>query len=392
MPTRTTRSTLAFAALTAGVAGAVLHAFSSSSLRARVKERLESSTRRTRDLVKKAGRDVAHRTVGIAHDMRSSWQSDTPSDEKLKARVRSKLGRIATHPQAIAVGVCDGVVSLSGVALRAEISGIEREVRAIRGVTEVENQLEPQDVSDPSNPGASLRPPRTRELRQEHWTPALRVGAAVLGTAAMISGLRQWSTLRGLALTTAGAMALGRAAIDKPVNRVLGLRATRRSLSIQKTVTVRAPIERVFASFTDPTTVEQIIDGVERIEQIGEHRWRWHVRGPLGTPLHWIVETQRWQPNESLEWRTVDESLLRHEGTLRFERGPDNAITRVELRATYNPWIGYLGNAVAAVLGKNPRRMCIEGLSRMKAHVEGNGASRTRERVTISSENAPPSA
>ena len=64
------------------------------------------------------------------------------TDEVLIDRVRSKIGRVVSHAGAVEVAATDGRVTLSGPVLVSEADKLMRGVRLVRGVKDVENQLE----------------------------------------------------------------------------------------------------------------------------------------------------------------------------------------------------------------------------------------------------------
>src|SRR5690606_31963398 len=148
----------------------------------------------------------------------------------------------------------DGHVVLSGPILRSEVEHLLHEVRKVRGVREVENRLEVHEHGNhvPSLQGPG-RPPRAPELLQERWTPSLRVGAAIVGAVAIVTGAARLPRSRtgGLGLTGIGSLLLARAVFDEPIHRFLGLGSTRRSVEVQKSITIDAPLEQVFSYFAN---------------------------------------------------------------------------------------------------------------------------------------------
>jgi osmotically-inducible protein OsmY len=87
-------------------------------------------------------RDLRNRSRGAASELRSRGPADTGGDEVIQERVRSALGRAVSHPSAITAAVNDGRVVLSGPVLAAEVDDLIETVQRVRGVREVENQLE----------------------------------------------------------------------------------------------------------------------------------------------------------------------------------------------------------------------------------------------------------
>lgn len=87
------------------------------------------------------GRDALHRAQGVAAAARSLGRRGTSDDAVLEARVRSKLGRLISHPHAVQVTAEHGVVTLRGDILDREADGLVRHVRKIAGVRDVVDGL-----------------------------------------------------------------------------------------------------------------------------------------------------------------------------------------------------------------------------------------------------------
>jgi osmotically-inducible protein OsmY len=88
-------------------------------------------------------RYAADRAKGVLATGRLDGISETPpaSDAQLRDRVRSRLGRLVSHPGAIEVQVEDGIVRLSGDVLVQELDGLLTQVRDMAGAKRVFNAL-----------------------------------------------------------------------------------------------------------------------------------------------------------------------------------------------------------------------------------------------------------
>src|SRR5438132_14240443 len=80
-----------------------------------------------------AWRDVQNRLQGISAGWRSLFEGDQASDDVVRERVRSKLGRYVSHPSSIEVSVEGGRVTLSGPVLASEVENLIACVRSVRG-------------------------------------------------------------------------------------------------------------------------------------------------------------------------------------------------------------------------------------------------------------------
>src|SRR5215216_3075785 len=89
-----------------------------------------------------SARDARNRTAGVAAELRSRFRSDQVNDDVLHERVRSAIGRVASHPSAITVLAAEGRVVLTGHVLADEVDDLVTRVEGVRGVSEVRNELE----------------------------------------------------------------------------------------------------------------------------------------------------------------------------------------------------------------------------------------------------------
>lgn len=154
--------------------------------RALVRDRLVRASRKTRDGLDSTARDLANRTRGVTSAARSRFSAEHVDDERLRERVRAKLGRICSHPRAIDVDVQDGHVTLRGPILSREVTRVLKTTSRLGGVFSVANELEAHDSSEgvPSLQGRRPIAGQRLELLPRHWPPATRALVAAAGLAA----------------------------------------------------------------------------------------------------------------------------------------------------------------------------------------------------------------
>ena len=87
------------------------------------------------------GEDIRNRARGAAAELRGMVE-DNPTDDQLIARVRSELGHNVEHARAIDVIAEQGRVTLRGPVLSSELDDVLATTRKVRGVAEVDNQLD----------------------------------------------------------------------------------------------------------------------------------------------------------------------------------------------------------------------------------------------------------
>jgi len=89
--------------------------------------------------------DLSKGADGVISQTRWRVLEGEVSDEVLEGRARSKLGFFVRHPSAIKIQVVHRRVLLSGPIMSDEVQQLISGIRAVRGVTDVENRLTVHD-------------------------------------------------------------------------------------------------------------------------------------------------------------------------------------------------------------------------------------------------------
>jgi uncharacterized membrane protein len=147
----------------------------------------------------------------------------------------------------------------------------------------------------------------------------------------------------------------------------------RRAVDIQKTLYIDAPINQVYAFWTNYENFPLFMSHVRKVEDLGGGRSHWSVSGPGGLPIEWSAVLTQQAPEEVIAWRSEAGSMLENAGIIRF--APSGSGTRVNLRFCYHPPAGGAGQAVAELLGTDPRAKLNEDLGRMKSLLEATTRS-----------------
>jgi hypothetical protein len=145
------------------------------------------------DAVGKTSRDLSDRAQGLVAELNSIFRCEEADDAMVAARVRSKLGRVISHPHGIHVAVNQGHVILSGQILASEVDHLINRVWSVRGVTGVENRLEAHERAGgvSSLQGGTTRHGETPELMRSNWSPGIRFLAGIGGGALTLYGARR---------------------------------------------------------------------------------------------------------------------------------------------------------------------------------------------------------
>lgn len=110
--------------------------------RKKVADRAVSLIEQGERLVEHKGNSILNRAEGILSQARSLFhgQEDVP-DEVVLERVLSRMGHVVQNPRSISTTVKKGIVRLTGIVARDEKKRILREIRAVPGVSKVEELL-----------------------------------------------------------------------------------------------------------------------------------------------------------------------------------------------------------------------------------------------------------
>ena len=360
--------------------------------RALLRDQIVHAGRRLREARRITAVDVVNRSNGLLAEA-SRWLSEETgiSDREQTERVRSKLGRVVSHPHAIEVAVRDGYVTLSGPILIHEVQPLISTVRRVEGVRGVEDRLSAYPEPDGISALQGGRPRNNRfEFFQRNWSPTARLIAGTLGAGLMMAGTRGRSAMN-LAMRVLGGGLLLRAATNRELSSLLGMADESRGVVVQKTINVNAPVENVFAFWRDYENFPLFMSNVLKVQPLDEYRSRWIVAGPAGMPIEWISEVTCVVPNERIEWRSLPGSPVRHRGMVRFYPN-GNGGTRIDIRLWYMPLAGAIGHVVARVFGADPKSEMDDDLMRMKTMIETgrrpHDAARAPEDASESTERA----
>jgi uncharacterized membrane protein len=315
----------------------------------------------------KAGRDFANRTQGLVAEAKSL--ASRPDRSVLCERVKSRIGRVVSHPHAIHVTSQDGVIGLTGPILESEVDCLIRAVRSVPGVTEVRNKLDVHQNADhiSSLQGGISRSLRS-ELNQQNWTPSLRFAAGGLGGALLLRGLLG-NGLLGLANRLAGTALLVRATSNRELRELIGVGCDAHLIELDKTVHIDAPVEQVYSFWTNYSNFPRFMRHVKQVHDRGEGRSHWVAQGLGGVRVSWDAEITKSVPNQLLAWRSVPGSQIETEGQVRFDSN-GNGGTRVTIRLRYRPPAGVIGHLVASIFGTDPKHEMDSDMVRLKSLFE----------------------
>lgn len=351
--------------------------------RARVRDKVVSFWRRSGDALDTTSRNLRDRVTGIAAETRSLFhgEEEEVDDMLLVDRVRSRMGRVVSHPRAIDVTARNGHVILSGPILHNEVDRLVACVGGIRGVKSVENRLAVHRERDiPALQGGGSRPGARWEIMQSNWSPSLRFVMSCLGGGLAIGGAARRDPF-GYALAGVGSAALIRAITNIEFRRLFGIGAGRRAVEIRKTINIDAPVEEVYAFWSHFENFPRFMRHIREVRDLGNGRSHWVASGPAGLSVAWNAVVTRREENSLIAWKSEPGSLVESAGTVHFRPNRDGG-TQLDIHMAYNPPAGALGHAIAYIFGADPRHAMNEDLVRFKSLIENEKTTVGHETVT----------
>lgn len=324
----------------------------------------------------KALRDLSNRRKGLAAVAisRIPFRSDRPMDAILEARVRSRLGRLVSHPHAIDVSARGGAVTIAGDVLTSEAPALLRGIPRVAGVSKIKDELHRHDTAEgfPALQGGHKPRPQF-ELLQQNWSPATRLLTGAAGGALAIYGLWKGG-IAGAVAGVAGVGLLARSTANRDLNALLGAQPGRAAFCIHKTVHIAAAVETVYDFWSNYENFPRFMPHLREVRETGPGRSHWIASGPAGMTAEWDAEITELVPKALLAWKSASGSPVEMEGRVRFEPEGENA-TRLSIQLSYHPPAGAAGHALAMLFGADPKQAMDDDLVRLKSLLE---AGKTR--------------
>jgi uncharacterized membrane protein len=139
---------------------------------------------------------------------------------------------------------------------------------------------------------------------------------------------------------------------------------------VHESIEVAAPVAEVYSAWTNFTEFPRFMNNVVEVNDLGEGRYHWKVKGPMGASAEYNAYVTEDIPNQIIAWRSDDDEKVRVNGAVRFE--PIGESTRVEVNMGYEAPMDAVGEAVAKVFS-NPGAQTREDLEHFKEYIENGG-------------------
>lgn len=356
--------------------------------RAQLFDQFEHAKHCTEDLFDKAQRDLSNRATGMTAQASSMWGRHAADDPVVVARVRSKLGRYSSHPHAIHVESHDGHVVLRGQILEDEVNDLLKAVRWVRGVRSVESRLDVhRERGNLSALQGGTHPTGEQyDFMQENWSPATRAIAQTAGLLLM----GNWFIRRNISSTLLGAVGLGlclRGSMNRSLAQITGTQVCPQAVRFQRTVTIHAPVDKVWDFISDFEQVGRFLPGVKSVRNLGDQRYRWGLSLPGGRELELEERVTEMVPHERLSWESVSNDPVSYCGTVTLQQ-EEEGTSRVNVRFEYTPPGGALSAALASLFGADAESKFHDAVMRIKPYLETGHAPHDLHEVHTGSEPA----
>jgi uncharacterized membrane protein len=319
----------------------------------------------------KTRRDLANRAQGVTTAAKSVFEFEKPPDYIVEARVRAKLGRLVEHPHFIDVTVHRGVATISGHVTGAEYTRLLNGASGVPGVSRIEDYLHVHATADEfvgnsrkSGPQSNIQLPASRT----NWSPAARFFAGAAGTALAIYGIGK-SGIRGTTAAAVGTGLLARSIANRELTRLFGIQTGPHVIDIRKTITIAAPVEKVFEFWANYENFPRFMSHLKEVRGMDHRRSHWVAIGPAGVTVEWDADITQLVPNRLLAWKSVAGSAIETAGMVRFGSSPEGK-TRLDIHISYNPPAGAVGHLTARLFGADPKHSMNEDLVRLKSLLE----------------------
>jgi len=136
--------------------------------------------------------------------------------------------------------------------------------------------------------------------------------------------------------------------------------------SIEKSIEVEVPVRTAYNQWTQFEEFPRFMEGVERVEQLGDRRLHWRA-SVGGETLEWDAEISEQVPDQRIAWHSTDGAP--NAGVVTFHRLSDDR-TKIMLQLDYEPQ-GFT-ESLGDFFGVMSRRT--EGdLERFKEFIESRG-------------------
>ena len=141
-------------------------------------------------------------------------------------------------------------------------------------------------------------------------------------------------------------------------------------MALHAAITVRRPIDEVFAYWSDLTHLPTFMTHLDEVEVRGDGTSHWRAKAPAGRHVEWDARIVASEPPRLLAWESIGNADVPNRGRVEFVQAPADRGTEVRVEINYDAPGGRLGEAVARLFGEQPRQQVEDDLRRFKQVLE----------------------
>jgi uncharacterized membrane protein len=142
-------------------------------------------------------------------------------------------------------------------------------------------------------------------------------------------------------------------------------------------IAINTAPEKLYAFWRNFENLPRFMNYLEDVTVRDNGRSHWVAKGPAGVRVEWESEVTHDKPNESIGWRTLPDSQVRHYGRVRFEPEKNGRGTLVHVEMHYAA-PGKLSAQLAKILGQDPKVRIKRDLRSLKQLLETGEIATTR--------------
>lgn len=139
---------------------------------------------------------------------------------------------------------------------------------------------------------------------------------------------------------------------------------------VEKAVTINKSPEELYTYWHNLENLPRIMSHLRSVAKISDLQSHWIADAPAGMTVEWDAEITDDRTNEFISWRSLPDSQIENEGSVRFVEAPGGQGTEVHVKLVYNPPAGSLGAAIAKLFGEEPAQQVTDDLRRFKRMME----------------------
>ncbi len=143
-------------------------------------------------------------------------------------------------------------------------------------------------------------------------------------------------------------------------------------IQVRESITISRKASDIYRFWRNLENLPRFIDHLESVENSGEERNRWTIKTPVGQ-ISWESEIIEDKENEIIQWRSVQGSQLKNEGSLSLVEKEGGNATEATVELRYNPpekYDSFLEDAMLKVITDEQMKKDLRNLK----HIMESGA------------------